>query len=242
MLKLAFKIAVIAGILYFGAQAAFDYALEKSIGAKVRIGGLKLNLQRAEVLLTRVRISNLKNFREPYLAVIPEIFIQIEPAAFLKGRKHIKDLRIYIQEITVERNGANEINLNELRKNLERIQAEDTAGEKGTLHAAEPYDSYRANRELIIDRAEFSAGKLLYVDSSRTPVFRREYNLNIRNEVMLNITDPASVTEQILDIILRNAGTILMSNNLSDLAADIGAHSGEIFESAKKTLSGLFDR
>lgn len=243
MLKLAFKLAVLLGILYFGAQAAFDWVLEKNIGAKVRIGGLRADIQRSEILLTRVRITNLKNFREPNLAVIPEIFIRIEPSEFLKGVKHIRDLRINIEQIVVERNGANQVNLNELRKILDRKQHEDTTGERGTLQAAEPARAiYRAPSDLIIDRAEFSLGRLIYVDSSRTPFYRKEYNINIRNQVLENVTDPLSVTQQIVNAIFRSAGTIFMNANLGDLANDFGGQAGEIFENAKKTLSGFFNQ
>ncbi len=248
MIKLIFRLAVLACVLYFGAQAAFDWALESNIGTRVRIGGLKMSFSPLQVQLNRVRIVNLKHFRSPFLAVIPEIFIEVEPLDFLKGRTRIRRLRINIQEITAERNEDGEINLNELRKILEQKQRDQQQKQSpGTLNAAEPSrsrpgggSSSGSSRNLIIDRAEFSLGKLVYVDSASRPFYRREFNLNVQNQVIENPTDPLSVTQQILNSILKYASTSLINANLGKIAGDLGVQGSQILDKAKKTLSEIF--
>ncbi len=242
LIRLLIRLAVLLVILYFVARAGLDWAIEKNTGTQVRIGGLRVSLSPPEIQATRVRIRNLKHFREPYLAVIPEILIQVEPLDFLKGKTHITNLRINIQEMTVEKNGANEVNLNELRKNLEAKQRAQAESGRGTAHAAVSSSGYSraGSRNLIVDRAEFSLGKLIYADSARDPVFRKEYPLNISHQVLENVTDPLSVTQQLISAVLKYAGTSILNAQVGEAANQLGAQAGEILGKAKEKLSGFF--
>lgn len=230
LIKLLFRLFIAAVILYYAALAAFDHLVEANTGTKVRLGGIRLSLMPAEIELTRVRISNLKGFREPLLAVIPEIFIRVEPAEFFKGRTRISSMRINIQEIVIEKNSENQVNLNELRRILDQKQEAKRGSSSfsftGTANAA-PVSA--PENKLIIDRAEFSLSRIIYVDSAKNPPYRKEFVLNIEHQVLENATDPLSVTEQIIGAVLKFSGMKLAS-----------AQFDQFLGQAQKAVAGWF--
>ena len=242
LLKFFIKLALAALVLYYLALAGFDHLVEANTGTKVRIGGARLSLFPAEVELTRVRILNLKNFREPFLAVIPEIFVGVEPLDFLKGQIHIRNIRIHIQEITIEKNNFNEVNLNELRKILNQKQStqQNPPSRPSSFTSTAEASSSRPQQNLTVDRAEFSLSRFVYADTAIHPPFRKEFVLNVEHQVLENVTDPLSLTQQIITAVFKAAGVKMASAQFDQFAANLGVQTGQLWEKAQKTLSDVF--
>lgn len=242
LIRLAVKLAVILFLLYSGAQFLIDRAFEASIGTKVRIGSIRLHLNPAEIEVRRIKIYNLKGFKEPHLAILPEVFIRINLADLLKGKTHIELMRINLDEIRIEKNADNQINLNELRKNLDKKQAEQTEQRRAEFNSqSAPASSGKKPADpLIIDRAVFSLGKAVYADTAQKPAYHKEFILNIREQALNNVTDPVSVVQQLITAILNRVGVNLASAKLDQWGAQMGAQTGALVENAKKSLEGLF--
>lgn len=243
LVRFFIKAAVVLFLLYLAGQFFLDRAFETAIGTKVRIGSVRLHLNPAEIEVRRIKIHNLKGFKEPHLAILPEVFIRINPADFLKGKTHIELMRINLEEIRIERNAENQINLNELRKNLDKKQAVQTKERQAAFSARNtsgPSSSKNSAPQLVIDRAVFSLGKIVYADTLQKPVYRKEFVMNIKDQTLNNVTDPLSVVQQLVAAVLSRAGASLASAKLDQLGAQMGAQAGTLVENAKKSLEEFF--
>ncbi len=243
LIRFFINIAVLLLVVYVAGQSFLDHVLEDSIGAKIRIGSVRLHLNPTEIEVKRIKISNLKGFKEPYMAIIPEIFIRISVPDLLKGKTHIELMRINLEEIRIEYNSAGQLNLNELRKILTEKQAVAVKSTTSRSSASSEPVSRKQNDAASqgkIDRAVLSLGKAVYADTSKNPVYRKEFTMNVREQVLQNAADPLAVTQQIISVILSRAGLNLAGAKLDQWGAQMGVQTGELVENAKKSLESLF--
>ncbi len=246
LIRFLMNAAFLLLILYIAGQAFLDHVFESNIGAKVRIGSVRLHLNPAEIEVRRIRISNLKGFSEPYLAILPEVFIRVNLPDLLKGRTHIELMRINLEEIRVEYNSAGQVNLNELRKILSQKQA--AQAKSGVSRAPQSQSQAQAISsqtakpvsQVKIDRAVLSLGKAVYADTSKKPAYRKEFALNVREQKLDNAEDPLALTQQIITAILSRAGASLAGAKFDQWGAQVGAQTGELLENAKKSLQDFF--
>lgn len=245
LIKLLIKAAVVLAVIYLAGQSFLDHMFEKNIGAKVRIGSIRLHVNPTEIEVKRIKIYNLKGFKEPHLAVLPEVFIRISIPDLLKGNTRIQLMRINLEEIRIERNAQNQVNLNELRKILDQKQAaqKNTApsASSGAPRTAASSSGPKKSGAFIIDRAVFSLGKVIYADSSQKPVYHKEFAMNIREQALNNAADPLSLVQQVISAILSKVSLNLASAKLDQWGAQAGVGAGEMFQNAKKGLENLFN-
>ena len=244
LFRLLINAAVLFLVVYLAGQAFLDHVFEKNIGAKVRIGSIRLHVNPTEIEVKRIRISNLKGFKEPYMAILPEVFIRINLPDLFKGKTHIELMRINLEEIRVEYNAAGQVNLNELRKILTQKQAVQTKSNNGSRPTASSALQISSKSspppQVRIDRAVLSLGKAVYADTSKKPAYHKEFALNVHEQTLENAVDPLAVTQQIISAILSRAGLNLASAKLDQWGAEMGVQTGELVENAKKSLEEFF--
>jgi len=201
--------------LYLFWHALLDRALESAIGVPVKFGGIHLRLSPIELGLYHIEVKSLKNFKAPHMASIPEIFIRIQPGDLLRGKIHIMEIRINIDEIIAERNKEGKVNLNELQKIL----------------AAKPQTPMDP-KKFKIDKAIFTLTRVQYLDDNFTPPYTKIFFMNIYNSALQDVTNPRRVTEQIITVVLKKIGMHILNAQLSKM-------TGSFADQAKNTLSSL---
>ncbi len=220
--KLQFSIAgaVLAGVLivYLFGLVLLSAALESAAGLPLTLGRVNLKLFPIELGLYHIKVKSLKGFKSPHIANIPEIFVSIEPWDLLKGKLHVREVRINIDEIIVERNTQGKVNLNELQKKM---------AEKQPNPAPLPH--------LQIDKATLTMTRALYIDYNFTPPVNQVIFLNIYNATLEDVTNPMRVTEQILTITLKKLGMKIVQSQINKAASTMA-------EGARQTLTNLLTR
>ena len=115
----------------------------------------------------------------------PEIYVDYNLPAIFKGKVHLQDMRINVEEFAVIRNEAGELNLDSL-KVVEAQKEGKKPGEKGKAP------------DVRIDNLELKIGKVIYKDYSGKGVpIEKEYNVNI-SERYKNIDNPYSLVALIV--------------------------------------------
>ncbi len=235
----------------FSSQAAVSEItgrmLEQAIGTRVSVSRFYVNLYPVKLGLYGIKIHNPKGFREPVLASLPEIYFEMNPLAILKGRIHVREIRIHIEEITIEKNAQGKINLNELIQKLNQNKKDAQNQGKAPAPGGPPPESKgpakpKPGRRITtqVDRVMVSIGRARYVDTSKDKFVERSLNVNIQNFQLQNVTDPASVTEQIVVMVLKKLGLMAVNAQLDDLQHSLENQAKVMVDQARQTLQSWF--
>ena len=172
-----------------------------------RVTGLQLNLKsfKVGIINTLIDIKDLRLFNSPgyedaIMLEIPEIYINYDLPAILKGRVHLEEMRINLKEFTVVKNKEGELNLNSLK--AVQTQKESDKPEEGKEKKGE---GKRRAPKMQIDKLELKIGKVVYKDYSRegAPLVK-EFNVNFEGKYT-NVIDPYSLVSLIILKALRDA-------------------------------------
>ncbi len=214
-------------VLYFGK----NIIAKKSLSGGVRImTGLELSIKSMNVgiLNTLIGINGLQLFNPPgfvdkLMVDLPEVYVDYNLGAFIKGKVHLEEVRLDLKEFSVIKNEKGELNLDSLRvvkeKKEEKVEGEE---EKTKMP------------ELQIDILELKIGKVVYKDYSKgTPPKVREFNVNI-DERFENITNPRTFISLIIVKALKNTVIARLTNfNLGALQEDVAE---KLKETTKKVV------
>ena len=245
--------------LFFGK----NMIIKTSVTAGVRaMTGLKLSIRSMDIGIFKTRIGikglqlyNPSGFVDELMIDLPEIYVDYDLGAFMKGRTHLEEVRINLKEFIIVKNEAGELNLDSLKV----VKA---AEEKETIDEGKKGETKMP--ELQIDVLELRIDKVVYKDYSKgTPPKVKEYNVNI-DERFENITDPKTIVRLIIFKALKNTaiarlanfdlwklqkgltGTIkkttAMALRTPGRAIEVGKEAGEkIKETARKTVEKAAD-
>jgi hypothetical protein len=209
MKKLLIVIVALAVVLVglsFGKDMIAKTAVER--GAQM-VTGLQLRMAKINVGIfnTLVNIDNLvlynpRDFKDRIMIDMPNIYVDYNLGAILKGKIHLYDMRLDLKEFVVVKNKDGKLNLDSLKV----VQAQKE-GKK-------PQDKDKAKApEIQIDSLQLKIGKVVYKDystGSASPVVR-EFNVNI-NEKFTNINDPYTLVSIIVVKALTNTAIANLTN------------------------------
>lgn len=190
-MKRLFSAVVIAVIVVSIFAAAKNFIAKQIISAGVRtLTGLKVDMRSMDIGIFRTLISidglrlfNPSGFEGGLMVDMPEVYVDYDLDAFIKGKVHLKKLRLDLREFIVVKNSKGEVNLD----SLETIRSKKPASGKNLK-----------THNLRIDVLELKIGKVLYKDYYNTAKPRiREFKVNI-DERYENITDPGKLTNLIV--------------------------------------------
>lgn len=210
--------------LFFGK----NMIIKTSVSAGVRaMTGLKLSIRSMDIGIFKTLIGikglqlyNPSGFEDELMMDLPEIYVDYNLGAFMKGKTHLEEVRLNLKEFSVVKNEAGELNLDSLKvvKEAEEEKVIDEDKKEGTKMSG-----------LQIDVLELKIDKVVYKDYSKgTPPKVKEYNVNI-NERFENITDPQSFGRLIILKALKNTAIASLAN------FDIGKLQKGVTETVKKT-------
>ena len=245
LLQLVFLLAIFAVGTPFFAKSLIAKTLQNIFGVPVKVSAVHLKLIPLEVGVQGVRFSSAEGFREPAMIFMPEFFVQVNPWGIFHRQIHIRQIRLHIEQVTVERNGAGRINLHEWVRTMQRRQkAEGEAGAGGTGPAKAPgkppAEKKTSPLALRIDEVILNLGKARYADYTVANPAPKEFLLNIRDAKLHDAADPLSILEQVCEMVLKKIGLAALGKGMDQVAADLQKQAGQLFEQAKGTVEGWF--
>ncbi len=183
--KLIFLVVlVLAAALALGlakdmiARVAVEKGVEVVTGLPLKMKSLNVGLVNTVVGIKDLRLFNPEGYRDRVMLNMPEIYVNYDLPAIIKGKIHLEEVRIDLKEFVVVKNEKGELNLDALKA----VQAQKE-GKK-------PEEKEKGKApEIQIDSLRLKIGKVLYKDySAGGAPSVREFDINL-DEKYQNIND-----------------------------------------------------
>lgn len=230
------------GVLFLARGAIAGWVVSSGVRA---VTGLRLQIRRMEVGLFQTRVHarqvllhNPSGFPERIMADLPELDVELDLPSFLRGRTHLRRLRVNLRQFLVVRDRQGRLNLDSLRP----VQ-------KAKEEKRKPQERKKAARpgSFLIDELELEVGKVIYKDYSggREPSVH-EFNVGVQ-ERHRNVSDPTALVALIVSRALLKTSIATLAdfdvNALDGYARDLLRFStealGEAGDKAAETLKKL---
>jgi len=184
-MKTVFRIiiilVVVLGVLVAGRNVAVKFAVEKGVqaatGLPLQIKELDLGLTTTHIGIKDLNLFNPKGFPKEVMFHAPEIFVDYDLGALIKGKIHLEDIRLDFDQFVIVKNKEGQTNIETLKpKETEALKKE--AGEK-----SEEKKEKKAP-DIQIDHLLVKVGKVVYKDYSQggEPSVK-EFKVNISEEM-----------------------------------------------------------
>ena len=219
-------VLVILIALFFGKNVVIKTSVTAGVramtGLKLSIRSMDFGIFKTLIGINELQLYNPSGFVDKLMIDCPEIYVDYDLGAFMKGRTHLEEVRLNLKEFIVVKNEAGELNLDSLKVVKEEEVIDKDKKEKSKT------------RELQIDILELRIDKVVYKDYSKgTPPKVKEYNVNI-DDRFENITDPNTFGRLIIVKALKNTTIASLTNfDLGKLQRGI---SGTVRKTAEKAL------
>ena len=219
-------VLVILIALFFGKNVVIKTSVTAGVramtGLKLSIRSMDFGIFKTLIGINELQLYNPSGFVDKLMIDCPEIYVDYDLGAFMKGRTHLEEVRLNLKEFIVVKNEAGELNLDSLKVVKEEEVIDKDKKEKSKT------------RELQIDILELRIDKVVYKDYSKgTPPKVKEYNVNI-DDRFENITDPKTFGRLIIVKALKNTTIARLANfDIEKLQRGI---SGTVRKTAEKAL------
>lgn len=159
------------------ARTIFESAVEAVTGFDAAVRSLRLDLFQGEIHLKGLTLLNPYEFEERVFADVPEIYLQMDLPSLLKKEKtHVRELRLEIRELNLEKNREGVSNVSRL-----------TSVKKSSQSV--PFQ---------LDRLELTLRRVSYHDRSSLVPKKLSVDMRVERQVFEGIRDPQSVVNLIL--------------------------------------------
>ena len=234
-LVIGLALVALAGGTLIMRNALIKFVIERGVKATtgVRLSMKKMNigLTNAAVDIRGLTLHNPWGFHEDVMVDIPQVAIDVKARDFLKNRVHIESLRLHLNELIVIKNEKGEVNVNALKPVKEGKQS--AAKSSGQPAGKAP--------RVQIDYLEYSIGRVVYKDFTKTPPKIQEFPINVTRKYT-NITNPQFIASVIIaDTIARTAVARLANVDVSGVTSIVSGTLKEGAESAGGVAQGISD-
>ena len=187
------------------ASAALTAGAKMITGLDAKTGGVKVGLFSTSVGVNGLEVKNPSKFQQRVMFNMPEIFIDYKLADILKGNIHLEQIRLNLQEFYVVKAADGALNINS-------IQAlQQKPAQPGAKKPAEPSKPQGPAPKLTIDRLDLKVGKVVYLDYTKNPPAKQEFNVDI-DEKYTNITDPYTFAGLVVSRALMKTSVAQLAN------------------------------
>ncbi|MFC1807633.1 hypothetical protein ACFL0T_04620 [Candidatus Omnitrophota bacterium] len=202
-------IVAIAVVLSVGKNVIVKSAIESGTkavtGLTLKMRGLNIGIIKTLVGIKELKLHNPKGFVDKVMLNMPEIFVDYDLGAIIKGKVHLNEMRINLKEFMVVKNEKGELNLDSLKV----VQAQKEGKKPETKEKAKGKGKVP---EIQIDRLSLKIGKVIYKDYSRGGKPKvQEFDVNL-DEKYENITNPYSLVSLIVVKALMNTSIARLTN------------------------------
>jgi hypothetical protein len=162
------------------------------IGAPLTIDGLGLGIMSQKVRITNLKLYNPSGFpQEEPLIDIPEISVDADIPALLKGQLHVPYIVVNVKQMTIIKNKNGKMNVDSLKV----VEEQKAAMQKGKPKDSKPKPK---DMPIAIDYMRLNVGEVIYKDLQKNPPAVNAYPVNINNKEFKNITSVAQLTTLIM--------------------------------------------
>lgn len=225
-------VAVLAAVLILGfvKDMAVKVSVEKGValvtGLKLRIASFRVGVLRTLVDIKGLELFNPAGFRDRIMLNMPEIYINYDLPSIIKGKVHLPEARINLEEFVVVKNEKGELNLNALKV----VQAQKEGKKPAERAGGKP-------PKIEIDSLTLKIGRVVYKDYSGggKPVIK-EFDINL-DENYKNIDDAYSLVSLIVVRAMMNTTIPDLTN--FDLKGLQGTVSGAFLTAQKVTTESV---
>ena len=175
-------LAVIKNVIV---KFAVIHGVKAVTGLGVSIDHIDLGILKTQVSVKGVKVLNPKEFDEPVMVSMPELYVDYDLGALLQGKTHLEVVRLNLDELTVVKNAEGKVNVHSLKvvKEQEKPSTPKSAAKPSPLR---------------IDLLELQIGRVVYKDYSKgAPPTIRAFSVNI-NERYEHVTSPQALGSMIL--------------------------------------------
>lgn len=201
---------LLAVVVVVGRNTILKVAIEQSV---TRVTGFKTTVQEIKydlpstILIKGLDIKNPKGFEAETFVNIPEIYASLNAGELISAKKvHLPEVRLNIQEVHIEKNAEGVSNV-EL---LSSVGGKPAAAGKPAPAKPAPTGKQEVT-PLQLDKLVLTIRDVSYEDRSGLigkaplPGKKLAVDVNVKEEVFMNITDPKALVNLILAKILNSA-------------------------------------
>ncbi|MBU1727535.1 MAG: hypothetical protein KJ880_07885 [Candidatus Omnitrophica bacterium] len=235
MKKLLTVLLIVLGVIFvllltkdFIIKASVEKGVELVTGLRIRIGSLSVGIFKPVAHIKNFRLLNPSDFPDKTMIDIPEIYVNYDLPAIIKGKIHLPEVRFALKEMTVVKNSKGELNLDSL-KSIQAQKKSEPAGAKGPAKLP----------DIKIDLFKLNIGKVVFKDYSKgSEPSVKEFNINL-DETYTNIDNPYTLANLIVVKALMKTSIAALTN--FDLKGLQGAVGGAL-SGAKEVVSTAADK
>ncbi|OGW82978.1 MAG: hypothetical protein A2Z83_01225 [Omnitrophica bacterium GWA2_52_8] len=177
------------------AKVVLETGISQFTGFPTKIEKLKLDFS-GIVHVQGIHINNPLGFTNKTFVDIPEIFISISlPEAVRQQRIHLREMRLDLQEINIEKNQA-------VGSNLALLSQKATPAKPAGQPGAEPKKGEPMPFQL--DKLVLTIHNVRYEDTSGVVPKKLSADAKIDNLVLTNIADPKAILQMIILKIIKS--------------------------------------
>lgn len=189
-------------------------------GLRMNIRSFDLGIVNTVVRIKDMKLFNPKGFPDKVMLDMPEVYVDYDLPALIRGRIHLREAGINVKEFMVVKNADGKLNLDSLKV---------VRAEKETEKPAAKGKAF----EMRIDDLHLVIGKVVYKDYSKggKPSVR-EFNIDL-NEKYSNVDHPAQLVSLVVVKALTNTTIAKLTGfDLKELRGNIGS----IMDTAEKII------
>lgn len=248
ILVVAVSVLAVLILLSFAKDLIIKVSVEKGMelvtGLKLEMKGFSAGIIKSVVSIKDLKLFNPKDFPDPVMIDMPEIYVDYDLPAIIAGKVHLREMRIDLKEFTVVKNRNGALNLDSLKVVKAEKQGKASSAKEGGMPPIQ------------IDKLHLRIGKAIYKDYSKGPTPSvQEFNVNI-DETYTDINNPYSLVGLIVVKTLSNTAisnlanfdigglSDTVSNTLSsatDIASKISGSAGETVRKTSAVVEGAGD-
>ncbi len=150
------------------------------MGAPVHIDSFSFGILKQAIRIKGFKLYNPEGFPDEVIFDIPEISVDYDLSALLKGKLHLPYLAVNLKEMVVIRNKEGKLNVDTLKAAMKQEKPSEKKEAKETSEAM----------EMQIDIMKLSIGKVIYRDYIKgdKPIVV-SYDVGIKEKTYKNVTD-----------------------------------------------------
>jgi uncharacterized protein involved in outer membrane biogenesis len=161
----------------FFIKTAVIQGASKVLGVPVHIQGMSVSLFRQSVRIKGLTVDNAAGFPDGAMVDIPEVGVDYDLGALLKGKLHLPVLILDLKQLNVVRNKYGQLNIDALRVSQKKPGEANNSAEKNP----------EKNMPMQIDHVSLNIGQVTVKDYSKDPPDVRTFNINIDHKTYRDI-------------------------------------------------------
>lgn len=180
LFRLFIVLAIVIVVLVAGRNPIAKFVIEKGVemstGLPLKIKAVYLGLKTSRLGITDLHIYNPKGFPEELMFSAPEILVDYDLDAMIKGKVRLEDVRLDFDRLVIVKNEKG-------LTNIEVLQPKAKEASTGKPEERPNGQEGKKTPDIQIDHLFVKVGKVIYKDYSRggEPDVK-EYNVNLSEE------------------------------------------------------------